>query len=355
MADSGHPGTRWDELGVDEAAVSRAQAALVSALRGGGKALAFGNGGSAADAQHFAAELVGRFERERDPLPAIALTTDTSALTAIGNDYGFDRIFARQVEAHGAPGDVALAISTSGNSPNVLEAVAAARRLGVTTIGLCGAPGCELCRAVDVAISVSADGTASVQEAHLAVEHALCRAVDAALAPSDGALDRAAPGSVLELEEAVDLRAGWRAAGRTVVWTNGCFDLLHAGHLASFNAARERGDVLVVGVNSDAAVARLKGPGRPLMPAAERAELVASLRPVDHVVVFDEDTPEAVLERLQPDVHCKGADYAPPDGKPVPERAVVEGYGGRVEFLPLVPGRSTTELVRALRAEPDGG
>lgn len=91
------------------------------------------------------------------------------------------------------------------------------------------------------------------------------------------------------------------------------------------------------------------------MPAAERAELVASLRPVDHVVVFDEDTPEAVLERLQPDVHCKGADYAPPDGKPVPERAVVEGYGGRVEFLPLVPGRSTTELVRALRAEPDGG
>lgn len=346
---------RWGELGVDADALARAQDALVSALRGGGKALAFGNGGSAADAQHFAAELVGRFERERDPLPAIALTTDSSTLTAIGNDYGFDRVFARQVEAHGAPGDVALAISTSGKSPNVLEAVAAAARIGMTTIGLCGAPGCELCCAVDVAISVEADGTASVQEAHLAVEHALCRAVDEALAAPDSPLARVRPGAVLALEEAVELRAGWRAAGRTVVWTNGCFDLLHAGHLASFRAARERGDVLVVGVNSDAAVTRLKGEGRPLMPAAERAELVASLRPVDHVIVFAEETPEAVLERLRPDVHCKGADYAPPDGKPVPERSVVEGYGGRVEFLPLVPGRSTTELVRALRGEPGGG
>ena len=110
------------------------------------------------------------------------------------------------------------------------------------------------------------------------------------------------------------------------------------------------GRALVGGaVGDDAAVRRLKGDGRPLVPAEERARLVAALRPVDHVVVFDEDTPEAVLDRVRPDVHCKGADYAPPDGKAIPEQAVVEGYGGRVAFLPLVPQRSTTELVEAIR------
>jgi D-beta-D-heptose 7-phosphate kinase/D-beta-D-heptose 1-phosphate adenosyltransferase len=107
--------------------------------------------------------------------------------------------------------------------------------------------------------------------------------------------------------------------------------------------------VLVVGINSDASVRRLKGPDRPLIAERERAELLAALRVVDYVTVFEEDTPEAVLAALQPDVHTKGADYAGPDGKPVPERALVEAYGGRVEFLPLLPERSTTRLVAALR------
>ena len=341
---------RLAELGVEPGAVERAASALVSALAAGAKALSLGNGGSAADAQHFAAELVGRFERERRPLPAVALTTDTSALTAIANDYGYERVFARQVEALARPGDVVLAISTSGSSPNVLAAVAAARDAGAVSIGLCGAPGCDLCGVVDVAIAVDRDSTASVQEAHLAVEHALCRAVDRTLAGEDGAPP--APGGVVSLDEAAALREGWRAAGRVVVWTNGCFDLLHGGHLASLRAAKELGDVLVVGVNSDAAVRRLKGEGRPLLPSSDRAALLAALRPVDHVVVFDDDTPEAALERLRPDVHAKGADYAPPDGKPIPERELVESYGGRVEFLPLLPDRSTTRLAEALRREP---
>jgi rfaE bifunctional protein nucleotidyltransferase chain/domain len=302
------------------------------------------------DAQHMAAELVGRFERERPSLPAVALTTDTSALTAIANDYGFERVFARQVEGLGRRGDVALAISTSGTSPNVLEGARAARAGGLLTIGLCGAPGCALCEIVDLRIAVQPAPTASVQEAHLAVEHALCRALDRMLAGPQ-ALALPAPGTVAELEALVAARDLWRAARRTVVWTNGCFDVLHAGHLASLQAARALGDVLVVGVNDDAAVRRLKGEGRPVVPAAERAALVAALRPVDHVVVFGEDTPEAVLSHLRPDVHCKGADYAPPHGKPIPERALVEGYGGRVEFLPLTPGRSTTGLVAALREQ----
>jgi D-glycero-beta-D-manno-heptose 1-phosphate adenylyltransferase len=146
-----------------------------------------------------------------------------------------------------------------------------------------------------------------------------------------------------------------RAAGKVVVWTNGCFDLFHAGHARSLRAARALGDALVVGVNSDTSVRRLKGAGRPVVPAAERAELVASLACVDHAVVFDEDTPEACIRLLRPDVHCKGADYAPPHGKPIPEAALVESYGGRVAFLPLVTGLSTTELIRRIQALPAGG
>ena len=148
---------------------------------------------------------------------------------------------------------------------------------------------------------------------------------------------------------------GHRAAGRTVVWTNGCFDLLHVGHVRSLRAARALGDVLIVGVNSDASVKQLKGPDRPLVPAAERAEIIAALACVDHVLVFDDLTPEAVLERLQPEVHCKGADYAPPDGKPIPEAWVVASYGGRIAFLPLVPGRSTSDLARRLEQPPAKG
>jgi len=147
-------------------------------------------------------------------------------------------------------------------------------------------------------------------------------------------------------------REGLRRAGKVVVWTNGCFDLLHPGHVSSLHAARALGDVLVVGLNADAAVRAAKGPSRPIMSQDERAAVLAALECVDHVVVFDEPTPEAALARLKPDVHCKGAEYAPPNGRPIPERAVVEGYGGRVVFLPLAAGLSTTELVRRIR---DGG
>lgn len=149
----------------------------------------------------------------------------------------------------------------------------------------------------------------------------------------------------------LQFRARARQQGRTVVWTNGCFDLLHVGHVRNLQTARSRGDVLVVGVNSDASVRRLKGPGRPLVPAEQRLEVLAALECVDYVVPFDELTPEAALARLQPDVHCKGADYAPPNGKPIPEAAIVASYGGRIEFLPLVPSLSTSDLVRRIREQ----
>jgi rfaE bifunctional protein nucleotidyltransferase chain/domain len=158
-------------------------------------------------------------------------------------------------------------------------------------------------------------------------------------------------GKLVDWPHLLEIRAQARQQGRTVVWTNGCFDLLHIGHVRTLEAARRFGDLLIVGINSDAAVHQLKGPGRPLVPVGERAELLAALSCVDFVVVFDQTTPETVLSQLRPDVHCKGADYAPPDGKPIPEAAVVKAYGGRVEFLPLVPSCSTTGLVQRIRSE----
>ncbi|OWK35855.1 adenylyltransferase/cytidyltransferase family protein [Fimbriiglobus ruber] len=140
-----------------------------------------------------------------------------------------------------------------------------------------------------------------------------------------------------------------RRGGRVVVWTNGSFDLLHPGHVGSLQSARALGDLLVVGLNSDASVRGYKGPTRPILTQDERAAMLAALECVDYVVVFDEPTPEAALARLKPDVHCKGAEYAPPHGRPVPEAPLVLGYGGRIEYLPLVPGLSTTALLDRIR------
>jgi len=157
------------------------------------------------------------------------------------------------------------------------------------------------------------------------------------------ALAKLAP-DVAALEAALAPR---RAAGARIVFTNGCFDLLHPGHVRYLAAARALGDALVVGLNGDASVRRLKGPGRPILSVDERAEVLAALAAVDHVVVFDEDTPEALVRRLQPDVLVKGADWAP---DAIAGRDVVLARGGRVERVPLVPGVSTTELIRRIRA-----
>jgi len=166
-------------LAENAAALERAIDVVTQALAGGRKLLLFGNGGSAADAQHIAAEFVGRFLRERRPLPAIALTTDASAITAIANDYGYDAVFARQVRALAAAGDVALAISTSGRSPSVLRGVEACRERSVSTIGLTGGDGGLLAGMVDVSLRVSASTlSARIQETHILIGHVICELVD---------------------------------------------------------------------------------------------------------------------------------------------------------------------------------
>jgi D-sedoheptulose 7-phosphate isomerase len=173
-----HERIRRSDLGP----VADAAATIANAMRKGGKLLVFGNGGSASDAQHAAAELVGRFARERLALPAVALTADTSVLTSVANDYAFERVFARQVEALGRPGDVALGISTSGRSPNIVAGLNAARERGLATIALTGCDGGEVGRAAGVHINVPSDSTPRVQEVHRTLLHVICELVENAFA-----------------------------------------------------------------------------------------------------------------------------------------------------------------------------
>jgi phosphoheptose isomerase len=328
--------------------IREAARALEECLRSGNKVLVFGNGGSAADAQHLAAELTGRFGKERLPLPAIALTTDTSVLTAIGNDYGFDEVFARQVRALADDGDVVIAISTSGRSPNVINAARAGRAAGATTIALTGGDGGGLLDSADIAVVVPSTNTARIQEMHITVVHILCELIENALFPEEDTTTDVPKGEV-RWEDLLPLRERYKREGKTVVWTNGCFDVLHVGHLHCLEQAKSLGDVLVVGVNTDASVRAIKGPGRPIFPVEDRMRVLAALKTTDYVVAFEGLTPGAPLADLKPDVHVKGADYAPPSGKPMPERDVIESYGGRIEFVSLIPKHSTSDVVRKMR------
>ena len=156
---------------------------IAERLREGGKILLFGNGGSAADAQHMAAEFVGRFIPDRPALPAMSLSTDTSILTALGNDYGYDQIFSRQIEAHGRSGDVAIGISTSGNSANILAGIGAARHAGLYTVGFTGEGGGKMTGQVDVLFSVPSTITPRIQETHILLGHSLCELIDRNLFP----------------------------------------------------------------------------------------------------------------------------------------------------------------------------
>jgi len=161
--------------------IAKVSELLIDAFRGKKKVILFGNGGSAADAQHIAAEFVGRFALDRAALPALALSVNTSCITAIGNDYGFDLVFARQIEALGQAGDVAIGISTSGNSPNVIQAVSVAEKMGLHTIALCGNGGGKLTNAVDHCICVPSNETPRIQECHILIGHIISELVEKAI------------------------------------------------------------------------------------------------------------------------------------------------------------------------------
>jgi D-sedoheptulose 7-phosphate isomerase len=170
--------------------VARVSEVLVDAFDRGGKVLLFGNGGSAADAQHIAAEFVGRFAFDRPALPALALSVNTSSVTAIGNDYGFDLVFSRQIEALGRPGDVAIGISTSGNSANVLRGIAAARKMGLHTVALTSETGGKLKSAVDYCLCAPSNETPRIQECHILIGHIIAELVEQTIFHEQGSVSR---------------------------------------------------------------------------------------------------------------------------------------------------------------------
>ena len=158
-------------------------------------------------------------------------------------------------------------------------------------------------------------------------------------------------GAVLMLSDLLAIRSNYKTCEKQVVFTNGCFDILHAGHVRYLNAAKALGDILVIGLNSDESVRRLKGEGRPVNPAEDRAEVLAALRAVDHVVVFGEATAEELVRQLKPDIYVKGGDYSL---ETLPEAQIVGSYGGKTVLIPMVEGRSTTNVIRRLQNEGKG-
>jgi len=318
---------------------------LLATLRQGGKVLACGNGGSSGDAQHLASELVNRFERTRQALPALALSTDSSVVTAIANDDHYDRIFARQVEALGAPGDCLVAFTTSGNSANVLAAVRAAQHQGLWILAFTGRDGGRLARelrAGDLELRVPHQRTARIQEVHLLLIHALCAGIDTALAGTERSVSR--PEKIQPDWQQLQALCRHR---RPLVFTNGVFDILHRGHVQVLSEARAEGACLVVGLNDDASVRRLgKGPDRPINPLEDRLAVLAGLGAVDFVTSFAEDTPARLIEVLEPDVLVKGGDW-PPDA--IVGADFVRQRGGRILSIPFRHERSTTALLRRIR------
>lgn len=316
------------------------------ALGSGGKVLVFGNGGSAADAQHFAAELVGRYKREREGLAAISLATDTSAMTAIANDYGYEYVFARQVEALGRAGDVAIGLTTSGRSPNVVRGIEAAMRKQMWVVTLAGAAPSPLDAIPGLHVRIPSTDTPLVQEAHGVLLHLSAELIDS----GPGLPTRAVVSATerMEFGQLATMRESWARAGLKVVSTNGCFDVLHRGHVSSLAAARALGDVLIVGLNSDASVRRLKGSPRPIYPYEDRRVILSALRDVAAVVQIEDD-PCEFLRLLRPDVHCKGEEYRAAVATAMPERVVVEEGGGAIVYLPLVEGVSTSAVVERMR------
>ena len=318
---------------------------IAESLDRGGKILVFGNGGSAACAQHFAAEFSGKLCVDRRPMAAISLTVDTSALTAIANDYGYHDVFARQVTALGRPGDVVVGLSTSGTSANVRAGIAAGRAIGAGTVSLTGSRD-EL--GADWSVAVPMTETARIQEAHDIILHELAQVSERLLIPGlpdDASADR----FPFVLHESQLERFGdWtRASGQTLVTTNGVFDVLHAGHHASLRQARSLGDRLVVLVNSDQSVRALKGPDRPIRSLSDRLDDLRRSEHVDHVAVLPDPEPSRLLGKLRPSVHTKGADYR---SRGIIESETVIAGGGRIEYLDLVSGYSTTTMESKVRA-----
>jgi rfaE bifunctional protein nucleotidyltransferase chain/domain len=273
--------------------------------------------------------------------------------SAVQNDFALDKMqYAQELFALGRRGDVLIGISTSGNARNIMYAVTTARAMGIKTIGLTGESGGELAKCVDIAVRVPATKTRIIQELHLPVYHTLCSMIETHY--YHGARISVEPprGSVLDLEELAAVVDRLKKRGKRVVWTNGCFDILHMGHVTYLRNAKVLGDILVVGINSDASVRAIKGLGRPIIPERQRAEVLSSLGCVDYVTIFSDTDTVRLLKRIQPHVYVKGGDYDL-DSINQDERSVVQSYGGDIQILPVIHDTSTSRIISRIANGPN--
>lgn len=320
-------------LQIDELAV-----AIAEAFKAGHRVYAFGNGGSAAEAQHFTTELIGRFKENRISLPAISLCSDSSAMTCIANDFGFDSVFSRQVEALAEEGDVVIGFTTSGISKNVLAGLDSARKLGSLAVLITGErknPNADL---ADLVIQIGGHETALIQESHLMLIHILSELIEVKMELKKRELSKSNPRIIRDYEFKHDLLP----QDRKIVWINGCFDILHEGHLMLLDQARRTGGYLVVGINSDLSVKKLKGESRPVRPEISRARTVAELFFVDLVIIFSGENPEEILNLVRPSVAIKGDVYRETDFK---EREFLQQIGCDIRFTGHFEGVSSSEII----------
>ena len=342
---------------------------ITRSLDDGGTVFVCGNGGSYSDAMHITGEMLKSFEMNRSLTPeerkpfkdlpyseevssqlehglrSVVLGANVTLASAVQNDFSISTMnYAQELFALSREGDVLIGISTSGNARNVMYAMTTARATGVKTISLTGQGGGEMAKSADIAIKAPATQTRKIQELHLPIYHALCLMIETHYYPNAKTGMVPPRGSVLNLEKLSFTVEYLKKEGNKIVWTNGCFDILHTGHVKYLRSAKDQGDILVVGINSDDSVQALKGPERPIIPERQRAEVLSSLDCVDYVTIFRDTDTVGLLKKLEPHVYAKGGDYDL-DSIVQEERHAVESYGGEIRILPFVEDASTSRII----------
>jgi D-sedoheptulose 7-phosphate isomerase len=315
---------------------------ISNAFKSGKTLYAFGNGGSAAEAQHFTTELIGRFKGNRKSLPAISLCSDSSAMTCIANDFGFDSVFSRQVDGLVEKGDVVFGFTTSGNSKNVLAGLDAARKRGAKTFLITGQNPNITNDFADIVFRIGGNKTAIIQESHLMLIHLLSELIEINMELDQQALENQIPQIVYDY----DFKSEFLQNRDSVVWVNGCFDVLHEGHLMLLNTASRAGTFLVVGVNSDSSVKKLKGDSRPVIPEMSRARTLAQLPFVDLVVIFSKEDPLEILSMVRPNVVIKGDNYKIENFK---EKSFLLEINCDIRFTHHIEGVSSSTFIRNVK------
>jgi D-sedoheptulose 7-phosphate isomerase len=311
-------------------------------FKSGKRLYAFGNGGSAAEAQHFTTELIGRFKESRKSLPAISLCSDSTALTCIANDFGYDEIFSRQVEGLVEAGDIVIGFTTSGKSKNVLFGLRSAKKMHGKAVLVTGNNDVSDEFEFDTILQIGGSETAVIQELHLSIIHILCDLIEINMELAPRIPKESGPKIVYDHQFNKDILPD----KNLITWVNGCFDILHEGHLMLLNEAANLGGFLIVGINSDTAVKKLKGENRPFITELNRARTLAQFPLVDLVVIFDSEDPVDILTKIHPNAVVKGSTYEKIE---YPEKEFLKKIKCKITYTGHIDGISTTQIIKNIQ------